>query len=62
MYLHHTLVFFFVQAHSKRESELERQLTEARSLLENREAEMRRLLWEREDALKEKDLHIQKCV
>ena len=53
---------FVVQAHGKRESELERQLTEARSQLENREAEMRRLLWEREDALKEKDLHIQKYM
>lgn len=51
-----------MQAFSKRESELERQLTEARSHLESREAEIRRLLWEREDALKEKDLHIQKYV
>ena len=39
---------------------MERMLTEVRAQIEGKESEIRRLLWEHEDALKEKDLHIQR--
>lgn len=53
-------MILYMQAHNKRETELEQTLTEARAQLETKESEIRRLLWEQEDAIKEKDLQIQR--